>query len=84
MRDTIEMAREAGIKFSPAQFAGVLEAELDEFSLKAFEDIVRADEREQAEERVTDLFADMETPYLPDIIKVIRARGEASKRGETK
>jgi hypothetical protein len=40
------MAREAGIKFSPAQFAGVLEAEIDEFSLKAFEALVRADERE--------------------------------------
>ena len=33
-------------------------------------------ERERAEERVTDLFADMETPYLPDIIAAItRARG---------
>jgi hypothetical protein len=39
------MAREAGIKFSPAQFAGVLEAEIDEFSLQAFEALVRADER---------------------------------------
>ena len=45
MRDTIELAREAGIKFSPAQFSGVLEAEIDEFSLKAFEALVRADER---------------------------------------
>ncbi len=34
-------------------------------------------EREAAEERVTDLFADMETPYLPDIIAAIRARGES-------
>jgi len=33
-------------------------------------------ERERAEERVTDLFADMKTPYLPDIIAAItRARG---------
>jgi hypothetical protein len=54
MRDTIELAREAGIKFSPAQFSGVLEAEIDEFSLKAFEALVRADaiadEREQIED----------------------------------
>jgi hypothetical protein len=40
------MAREAGIEFSPAQFSGVLEAEIDEFSLKNFADLVRADERE--------------------------------------
>jgi RecG-like helicase len=33
-------------------------------------------EREAAEERVADLFADMETPYLPDIIAAIRARGD--------
>jgi hypothetical protein len=46
MRDTIDMAREAGMKFSAAQFSGVLEAEIDEFSLKAFEALVRADERE--------------------------------------
>jgi hypothetical protein len=73
MRDTIDMAREAGLE------------EMWEFTtgftkrLKAFEALVRADaiadEREQAEERVTDLFADMETPYLPDIIAAIRARG---------
>jgi hypothetical protein len=42
------MAREAGMKFSAAQFSGVLEAEIDEFSLKAFEALVRADEREKA------------------------------------
>ena len=39
------------------------------------EEVVAA-EREAAEERVTDLFADMETPYLPDISAAIRARGE--------
>jgi hypothetical protein len=43
------MAREAGIEFSPAQFSGVLEAEIDEFSLKAFEALVRADEREEGQ-----------------------------------
>jgi hypothetical protein len=48
MRDTIELAREVGMKFSPAQFSGVLEAEIDEFSLKDFEALVRADERAQA------------------------------------
>jgi hypothetical protein len=43
--------------------------------LERFEALVRADERQQAEDRVTDLFADMETPYLPDIAAAIRARG---------
>ena len=51
MRDTIDMAREAGIEFSPAQFSGVLEAEIDEFSLKDFEALVRADEREETNRR---------------------------------
>ena len=36
----------------------------------------KAEEREAAEERVADLFADMETPYLPDIVFAIRARKE--------
>ena len=45
MKTTIDMAREVGMKFSPAQFSGVLEAEIDEFSLKDFEALVRADER---------------------------------------
>lgn len=33
-----------------------------------------AEERANAEERVTELFCDMEKPYLPDIIRAIRAR----------
>lgn len=31
-------------------------------------------EREAAEERVVDLFSEMETPYLPDIVKAIQAK----------
>jgi hypothetical protein len=69
MRDTIDMAREAGL----LTWLNPPEDVIERF--KAFEALVRADEREQAEERVTDLFADMETPYLPDIIAAIRARG---------
>ena len=63
------MAREAGL----LTWLNPPEDVIERF--KAFEALVRADEREQAEERVTDLFADMETPYLPDIIAAIRARG---------
>ena len=38
-------------------------------------DLIRADERDAAEERVVDLFTNTETPYLPDITAAIRARG---------
>ena len=34
-------------------------------------------ELEAAEERVVNLFENMENPYLPDITKAIRARGQA-------
>ena len=73
MRDTIDMAREANL----AKYGDGLREGVTTFidALERFEAIVRADEREQAEERVTDLFTDMETPYLPDIIAAIRARG---------
>jgi RecG-like helicase len=64
---------EAALKVSPIygwQY-GVYESELRHLVEQAMQA-----EREAAEERVTDLFADMETPYLPDIIAAIRARGE--------
>jgi hypothetical protein len=78
MRDTIDMARESGFDIScdPTETPWRTFVEGWEDQLKAFEALVRADEREQAEERVTDLFANMETPYLPDIAAAIRARGQ--------
>jgi hypothetical protein len=42
---------------------------------KLVEERTAAKQREAAEERVVELFTDMETPYLPDIVKAIRARG---------
>lgn len=45
-----------------------------EAHFQEFANLIRADEREAAEERVVDLFADMETPYLPDITRAIQAR----------
>jgi hypothetical protein len=68
MRNTIDMAREAWGEHHEIFW-------FEDDGIEKFEALVRADERDQAEERVTDLFADMETPYLPDIIKAIRARG---------
>ena len=44
-------------------------------NIKKLMALVRADEREAAEERVVDLFTAMQTPYLPDITAAIRARG---------
>ena len=67
VRSTIDMAREAGFTEGELAFMG------DNF--RRFAELVRADEREQAEELVTDLFADMKTPYLFDIVAAIRARG---------
>jgi len=79
MRDTIDMAREAGIKFSPAQFSGVLEAEIDEFSLKDFEALVRADEREAcaviAETPISGEQDDITMQAKDRVAAAIRARG---------
>ena len=83
MRDTIDMAREAGMKFSAAQFSGVLEAEIDEFSLKAFEALVRADERSDAEGRFNALLDDYRTAL--ETIGDMRSEHEATiKRLEAK
>jgi hypothetical protein len=40
--DIIRMAREAGMKLTPAQFSGVLEDEIDEFQLEKFAALVAA------------------------------------------
>ena len=66
--EIIEMARDADW--------GHASANLYAPALERFAKLVAAKEREAAEERVVDLFTDMETPYLPDIIKAIRARGQ--------
>lgn len=65
MKTVIEMAREAGL-FTHKE----VQPELERFAA-----LVAEKEREAAEDRVVDLFADMETPYLPDITRAIRARG---------
>jgi len=44
-------------------------------NLETLAKLVAAKEREAVEERVVDLFTDMETPYLPDIVKAIREKG---------
>ena len=70
--DIIRMAREAGLCDEEGRDDSSV---IIENHLKRFAALVRADEREAAEERVTDLFERLEAPYLPDIIKAIRARG---------
>ena len=87
--DIIRMAREAGLRrFGPLnidceleRFANlVADAERKAMTERIRTIIVQAEERgasaerEAAEERVTNLFADMEIPYLPDIAAAIRAR----------
>jgi len=44
-------------------------------NLETLAKLVAAKERDAVEERVVDLFTDMETPYLPDIVKAIREKG---------
>ena len=76
MRDTIDMAREAGIidprdAFSEEHVQAVLQ------DLKAFEALVRADEREACA-KVADKYAEgPERNYSENIADEIRARGQA-------
>ena len=70
MKTVIEMAREAG--FSLYRDISAVDGSIA--NLERFAELVAAAEREAAEERVVDLFTDMETPYLPDIVAAIRAR----------
>jgi hypothetical protein len=68
MKDTIDMAREAKCGTPSVDGKG--------WNLwpnvEKLVELIRTDEREKAEERVTTLYEDMENPYLPDIIKAIR------------
>ena len=48
---------------------------LTQEELERFAALVAAHKREECEDRVVDLFTDMEMPYLPDITRAIRARG---------
>ena len=108
MRDTIDMAREAGaipIHKQPKEFALV-----GNDNLKAFEALVRADERTECAEHYIGIMRNaikeavqsereacakvceniyeydegVDTYYTQIYVDAIRARGEASKRGETK
>ena len=73
MRDTIDMAREAGaihIHKQPKEFALV-----GNDTIKAFEALVRADEREACA-KVADKYAEgPERNYSENIAELIRARG---------
>lgn len=53
-KDVIELAREAGMKFAPAQFSGVLETETDEFTVASFAALVAARERERCANHIED------------------------------
>lgn len=72
--DVIRMAHEVGILMMSHQY------QAEPTKLERFAELVAAaaavEEREDATERVVDLFANMETPYLPDIVAAIRARSE--------
>ena len=76
MRDTIDMAREAG--FTPARDEWVF---MD--MLKAFEALVRAEEREETnrlralcDELLSELYVYRASKYLKDTTEAIRAKGK--------
>jgi hypothetical protein len=73
MRDTIDMAREAGSQeYGPLTRNWSFELA----QLKAFEDLVRADEREACA-KVADEYANgLERNYSENIADAIRARGD--------
>jgi hypothetical protein len=78
MRDTIEMAREAGLDITcdPTETPWRTFVEGWEDQLKAFEALVRADEREACA-KVADEYANgLERNYSENIADAIRARGE--------
>ena len=82
--EIIEMAVLAGLEQDGEMwFSNTYKTEMDVHisHLQAFAKLVAvaaaSKEREAVEERVVDLFTDMETPYLPDIVKAIRAGSEA-------
>lgn len=79
--EIMSLAREAGFKFSPAQFSGVLEAEVSEFAVEHFAGLVAiavaAKEREACAQ-VCDEWDDC-MPWNPGarMAAKIRARGQA-------
>jgi hypothetical protein len=75
--DILSMAKEAGA--TPYTNRHYPDRQTNTFNpdqLERFAALVAEKEREEAEDRVSDLFADMETPYLPDIAIAIRAKGQ--------
>jgi sirohydrochlorin ferrochelatase len=71
--EILSMAKESGIDAwwdSGSDWRETFNEHLERFAA-----LVAEKEREQAEDRVTDLFEELENPYLPDIAAAIRARG---------
>jgi hypothetical protein len=71
-RSIIQMALDAGFESNSLGMT-YTSGRLSDL-LECFAALIRADERYQAQERVVDLFADMEDPYLPDIVAAIMGK----------
>lgn len=74
--ELIRMAREAGMKLTPAQFSGVLEDEIDEFQLEKFAALVAA-ASEAKEREACALIGDGYHDDEANCGDAIRARGQA-------
>ena len=72
MKTVIELAEEAGFE---RLFKNNEDWVCFTEDIEALVELVRADEREAAEERVVTLYETCKTPYLLDITKAIRKQG---------
>lgn len=87
-KDVIELAREAGMKFVPAQFSGVLETETDEFTVASFAALVAARERERVAQEFDRLAAAaagtshnwFEADQPAQIIRALNTEGEGNDK----
>jgi hypothetical protein len=75
MRDTIEMAREAGFKeHNGMVYVTTIDDNCAE-ELKRFEQLVRADEREECAKVCEELYKETKWVSIRDAVAAIRARG---------
>lgn len=77
--EMLETAKACGMKFAPAQFSGVLEAEVSEFDLEAYTKVVTQKAKEIEREACASVASN---PYFgnpgevgSEVAEAIRARG---------
>lgn len=74
-REEVEIWKRRALEAEKKLQAEIARLTAENEALKAAVSEAVAAEREACEERVVSLFEVLETPYLPDITRAIRARG---------